>query len=127
MKSAMICFYNLKPFQTASLHPHIPSFLGIMSSVALLHVSMVYYNAKTLEKRVLDHAQRCESCEELTLVGARKRGKQIREASATHKGRRAKRAGGKSDLADRSFSSSLDTGCTSTADISSVALLQSAR
>ena len=44
----------------------------------------MYYNAKTLEIRVLEHAQRCESCEELSLVGARKKGNKRREASASH-------------------------------------------
>ena len=58
----------------------------------------MYYNAKTLEIRVLEHVQRCESCEELSLVGARKRGNKRREASASHTrvGTRSVR-GGKSE------------------------------
>ena len=55
-------------------------------------------NAKTLAIRVLEHAQRCESCEALSLVGARKRGNKRREASAPHtKGWAHKARGGKSD------------------------------
>jgi len=55
----------------------------------------MYYNAKTLEKRVLEHAQRCESCEELSLVRMRSR---------------------------QERSSYLDTGCTSTADVIPITL-----
>jgi len=67
---------------------------------------------------LLDLLQRFESCEKLSLVGARKRGNKRREAPASHSrvGTRSV-LGEKSELADRSVSSYLDTGCTSTADI----------
>jgi hypothetical protein len=44
---------------------------SICLGVALLQsvtCRWMYYNAKTLEIRVLEHAQRCESCKELSLV-----------------------------------------------------------
>ena len=77
--------------------PHVmllsihPGFLSVSRrrSAPVCHVLMEYYNAKLLEIRVLGHAQRCESCEELSLVGVSSR---------------------------QERSSYLDTGCTNTAD-----------
>ena len=46
------------------------AYLGVALLQQSATCNWMYYNAKTLAIRVLEHAQRCESCEELSLVGA---------------------------------------------------------